>query len=235
MTAGFQLSLPGFDGPVEELPAVVSARQLALDEIPLASIPSQFLAAAGGSDKIDLDLAGEVLAATARLMLMKSVQLLAQPQTDEEDERVEGPRERDPALAGPTRALSERQGSRSYASVGRIDSVPRLSGTRPVRSLTQAWRAVIAREVDGPAHAAVPAFVRLEAAISRIIARVGHHAGTSFRKVLGRATREDAVMHFLATLELLRRGEVEAEQDELFGDIRLERANVDRERADRAG
>lgn len=234
MTAGFQLSLPGFEGPVDELPGAVSARQLALEEIPLASIPSQFLAVTGAGN-VDLDVAGEVLAATARLMLMKSVHLLSQPPTADQEETVGAVRERDPAFLTPALVLAGRQGSITYPSVGRVESVPRMSGTRPVQSLAEAWQAILTREADGRTRAAVPAFVRLEAAISRIISRLSRSAGVSFRKLLGRATREEAVMHFLATLELLRRGEAEAEQDALFGDIRLGRANDERERAERAG
>ena len=234
MTGDFQLSLPGFDGPVDALPAAVGARQLSLDVIPLASIPSQFLAATGG-EEVDLDLAGDVLAATARLMLMKSAQLLAQPPGALQDERVEEARECDLSLRSPTLALAGRQGAIAYPSVGRPESIPRISGSRSVRSLTDAWRAILTREADGPARAEVPAYVRLETAISRILSRLSERVGVSFRHLLGHATRQDVVMHFLATLELLRRGEVDAEQDELFGDIRIGPRRVSRERADRAG
>lgn len=233
MTAGFQLTLPGFDGPVDELPAVVSARQLALEEIPLASIPSQFLAIT--TDGVDLEIAGEVLAATARLMLMKSVQILAQPPDAEDDMRVAAREDPDPGLLAPVLVLAERQGFTAYPSVGRADGVPRISEARPVHTLAEAWQSVQAREADGRIRAHVPAFVRLEAAISRIISRLSRGAGLSFRSMLGHASRQDVVMHFLATLELLRRGEAAVEQDQVFGDIRIGRASVGRERADRAG
>jgi segregation and condensation protein A len=234
MTDGFQLSLPGFDGPIADLPSVVSARQLALDEIPLASIPSQFLASVRDGD-VDLSAAGEVLAATARLMLMKSVQLLARPEETEEDAGELPSRERDQSISGPSVLLGERQGKAAYPSVGRPDSVPRNAGSRPISGLVDAWRAMLARDTEGRARATVPAFVRLEVAISRIISRLSGGARLSFRRLIHGSSREDAVMHFLATLELVRRGDVHVEQAELFGDIGVQWTSEGRERSDRAG
>jgi segregation and condensation protein A len=234
MTGGFQLSLPGFDGPVDELPSVVTARQLALDDIPLASIPTQFLAAARDG-AIDLDLAGDVLAATARLMLMKSAHLLAQPQEQDDEPELAAAREKDPRLLEPAAALAARQGTMLYPSVGRSESVPRIAGTRPVSGLVDAWRGMRSRETEGRARASVPAFVRLEVAVSRIISRLGRGVRVSLNNMLGRATREEVVMHFLAALELARRGDIQVEQDTLFGDIHMGWTDGRRERADRAG
>jgi chromatin segregation and condensation protein Rec8/ScpA/Scc1 (kleisin family) len=42
-------------------------------------------------------------------------------------------------------------------------------------------------------------------------------------------------MHFLAALELARRGDIQVEQDTLFGDIHMGWTDGRRERADRAG
>lgn len=234
VTGGFQLSLPGFDGPVGDLPSLVSARQLALDEIALSSIPSQFLARTVDGD-VDLNQAGEVLSATARLMLMKSVYLLAQPGEDEEDDGPEPGRERDPRFFEPSLLLAQRQGSLLYPSAGRMESVPRKEVPRPVAGLVDAWRGMLARESVERVRAALPSFVRLEVAISRIISRLSTGGPISFRTLIGRSSREDAVMHFLAALELVRRGDAEAEQHELFGDIQVGWTRDGRERSDRAG
>lgn len=235
MSGGFQLSLPGFDGSLEELPSVVSTRQLALDDIPLASIPSQFLAATDAGD-VDLDVAGEVLAATARLMLMKSVHLLAQPVEEEEDDPgTHGPRQRDETMVAPALMLATRQNAVMYPSVGRAGSIPRKAGTRPVGGLADAWKAMLARERHADAAAAVPAFVRLEVAMGRIVTALTGRPRASLQRLLGRATRREAVMGFLAALELVRRNEVQVEQREPFGEITLGRTGDVREDTDRAG
>jgi chromatin segregation and condensation protein Rec8/ScpA/Scc1 (kleisin family) len=234
VSGGFQLSLPGFDGAVEDLPSIVSTRQLALDEISLAAIPSQFLAGTADGE-MDLDQAGEVLSATARLMWMKSVYLLARPTEEDEDTRSLPARERDPGILEPALLLAERQGSASYPSAGRLDSVPRQVGTRPATGLVDAWKGMLARETVQRVRAALPSFVRLEVAISRIISRLSSEGEISFRRLVGRASREDAVMHFLGALELVRRGDVQARQEELFGDIQVGWAHDSQETADRAG
>jgi segregation and condensation protein A len=237
MTEEFQLSLPGFDGAVGELTGLVSTKQIELDSIRIAQIPTQYLEAAGKSEmKLDLDVAGEVLAATARLMLMKSAHLLAQP--EEEAEEAPLPRERREPLAGlreTALALGTRQGAIAYPSVGRVESVQRLTGSRPVSGLADAWHSMLKHENENAARAAVPAFVRLEVAISRILSGIRGKIRVSFQRLLHRATREEVVMHFLATLELARRGEATVEQDDLFGEISVGRVDDSHERASRAG
>jgi chromatin segregation and condensation protein Rec8/ScpA/Scc1 (kleisin family) len=69
---------------------------------------------------------------------------------------------------------------------------------------------------------AVHSFVRLEATVSALIRRLHSGAKISLHLLLHGATKEDAVVHFVAVLELVRRRQAEATQTDLFGDITVE-------------
>jgi chromatin segregation and condensation protein Rec8/ScpA/Scc1 (kleisin family) len=71
---------------------------------------------------------------------------------------------------------------------------------------------------------AAPAFVRLEVAVSTIIRHLRSGRPVRLGRLLRGATRQDAVMHFLAVLELVRRRQATAEQPDLFADIMIERS-----------
>lgn len=234
----FQLSLPGFDGPVEVLPSLVASRQLALDQLQLAEIPAQFLAATRRQEEIDLDVAGEVLASVARLMFMKSVQLLAQP-VQETTDAEDGPPRHRTGDAGPVRAaalrLGELQGRESFPAPGRLDLVPRRTESRSPGLLLDAWRSIAERDARGVVRAVVPAFVKLEVAMSRMLRGLRGRGTLSFLGLVKGANRRDAVVHFLAALELVRRGQAVARQSGLFSDIALEWAEDAAERQSRAG
>jgi segregation and condensation protein A len=235
MTA-FQLSLPGFEGPVEALQPMVSARQLPLEELPLASIPAQFLAQTGSSTHFDLDLAGEVMSAVSRLMLMKSMHLLATPHLDEEEEHsVRVPGTELPSLRAAAARLSERQDRHAFASAGRMGLVPRTIEPRPARLLADSWAHIRDREERGVAHAVVPPFVRLEVAVRRIMHRIQAGRRSLLSNVIGSGSRRDAVMYFLAMLELVRTGRARAEQSATFAEIVIERAHTGDRQSSRAG
>jgi segregation and condensation protein A len=220
--AAFQLSLPGFDGPVGSLPPLVSSHKLALDEIALAEIPAQFLAETQRREVIDLELAGEIAATTARLLLMKSSQLLLEP-ADEEEEGFERGRDdgtRDLFREAALR-LSHEQGTELFPSTGRLDLIPRRLEPRPAGLLAESWQAMIKRMGVEAVRTAVPSFLRLETAISGLISRLRGGRAVALQHMFAGRGRRDVVIHFLAALELVRRGRASADQGELFGEITL--------------
>ncbi len=79
-----QLSLPGFEGSADAFLALVAQHKVAADEVPVADVTRQFLSHMTEMQHLNLQLAGELMAASARLMLMKSSQLLVQPDSDQD-------------------------------------------------------------------------------------------------------------------------------------------------------
>lgn len=237
MTCAFQLTLPGFEGPVAALPAFLAADTAALGTLPLAEIPTQYLRQKAGAESLDLQEAGEVLATAARLLLLKSALLLAMPGEEEEpDIPIAAERAHSAAARLAAEQLGVRQGRESVPAAGRLDAVARRREARPTALLGRAWQSIAAREMGTPAlRAAVPGFVRLEVAISRLLGGLTAGRPLALRDALRGARRRDAVMLFLATLEMARRGQVNVSQRDLFGDVLLESPHSAQIRGARAG
>ena len=68
----FQLRLPGFQGPIDELLRLTSQRKLDVGSVELVEVIDQFVHYLREEELVDLQLTGEFLAGSARLMAWKS-------------------------------------------------------------------------------------------------------------------------------------------------------------------
>lgn len=75
-------------------------------------------------------------------------------------------------------------------------------------------------------EAIVKKVVSLEEMMERLAERVKTSLKMSFRSFAGRAERAEMVVSFLALLELVRQGVMDAVQPERFGDISMESHDV---------
>lgn len=235
--APFQISLPGFDGTAPDLCDLVQQRKLPVGELPLAELTAQFAAHLAAVPEPDLDETGEFLRAAARLLLLKSAMLL--PQLVEETEVEEGP---SPARYGPSGVIPEavaelavRQGAESFPPLPRALLIERPVEPFSALLLRRAWSQMESRRGPEAMPVSAPPFVRLEVALSRLIRRLAGGAAISFRSLLRGVNRNDAVVHFLALLELIRRRQASVSQTGLFEDIAIERAEREAASRSRAG
>lgn len=219
----FQLRLPLFQGEVNDLVRLVTEHKLAVDDISIALVARQYVDHLHDADTLDLDDTGSFLAAAARLTALKSQRLLLQPIACDADADDVPERMVDPNRAlylAASRELALTEGQESIPPLSPPVSIERKSEPHPVSLLSAAWRAVENREAEPVIAVAVASFVRIETAVGKLIRRLRTSARVSFRQFLGaHAKRTDAVMSFLAVLELIRRREAVAKQVGLFGDI----------------
>ena len=224
--ADFQLRLPGFEGSLSALLGLVEHKLVTVADLALAEITAQYAAHIARAEPVDLERAGDFLCAAAHLMLVKSKLLLpdvaAVPERAEHPAATGSPWQR-AALQQAAQALVAQNSGESLPSPGRVPSLQRAEA-RPVGPLKRAWGAMQRR---GELHLAPPAFIRLEAALSSLIRYLRTGVRLSLEHLLRSASRPEAAMHFLAVLELVRRGEAVAEQCELFGDITLVQVRSD--------
>ena len=219
-----QLSLPGFEGSADAFLTLVAQHKLSANEVPVADVTRQFLVHMTETQHLNLHLAGELMAASARLMMMKSSQLLIQPD-DGEDEEVAGASAFDPSVrrqfVGAIDSLSSSEGQESFLPFAPPVEIERRSEPRSPHLLVRAWSEMAGRATHSERRVHVPSFVRLEAAVSGLIRAL--RAGTKllFRHVIRDSNQDDTVVHFMAMLELVRQGRVRVEQDGLFTDITM--------------
>lgn len=232
----FQLSLPSFEGPVDGLLRLVSQRKLAADAISLAEVTAQFLDFLQEETDLDLQVTGDFVASSARLLALKSAFLVAEPLEEEETGRVAAvghPLQR--ALQRSTAWLLDAADDESFAKRDRTDPIARPVIGRSPAALPRVWRDMLSRTGERSRVVALPSFVRLEVALSRLMRSVRSGTSLPFSILVQGTRREDVVVHFLAMLELVRRGQVTAQQQGLFDEIHLERVHDPANSASRAG
>jgi segregation and condensation protein A len=229
----FTLALPEFEGPLQLLLHLIESRQLDVLTVPLASVADAYVEHLARHPVNAVHLS-EFVAIAAQLIYLKSKRMLpTEPLpplpvgTDEPDEDelrrrlVEYRAMRDAAVA-----FGERDGAAPMMRrEPRESDLPEAPAQPiPVGALVAALEALAA--IPEP-KAPPPEVVAREITIGQQIDVLRRALARGGRVVLqsilaGCRTRTEAAVTFLATLELMRRREVTAQQDELFGPILVE-------------
>lgn len=242
------LQLPSFEGPLDLLLHFVRTKDVDIRSLPIAPICKKYLDFLRACEEIDLTLSSEWLAMAARLIYIKSCTLLPSRGLDEapgtesywpdvDDPRSELIRElmdRERLLAirkvVPGFQLREAQERATYTR--RIgpgidpDAPPTYDlGELGVYDLLDLYRRVlIKREQDRPFEVDVK-HLTLGDVIKEILARWLPKGVTRFFRALlpERFNLHDAVMTFLAVLELARVGRVKLVQEDPTDNLSVER------------
>jgi segregation and condensation protein A len=227
----YQVQLPVFEGPMDLLLHLIEEQKLDITKVSLAQVTQQYLDYLSRADSIDPSHLADFLVVAAKLIYIKSAVLLPQPALpDEEEEDVGDDLVRQLILykqfkevAGHLRALEE-QGNRAFVRIAPPVALPRTLDLEGVTldSLLQAVREAL--EVLPPAPpvngVVSPLVVTVDEKIALIRNRLARGGQVSFRQLIRRARgRVEVIVVFLAVLELIKRREVDARQETLFGDV----------------
>jgi segregation and condensation protein A len=233
--SAYRVRLDLFEGPLDLLLHLIKKNEVDITDIPIATITEQYLAYLDLMRDLSLDVAGEYLVMAATLMLIKSRMLLPSPEADEEEE---GP---DPR-AGLVRQLLEYQRYReaaeelrSRALLGRDvftrepgtvgfeieeDVAPNVRAT--LWDLLEAFRAALERAKPDPVHEVEIEPVSLRDRVRSLLGTLGIARSVTFDSLFDEnATRHFVIVTFLALLELMKIGAVDAVQEERFGSIMI--------------
>lgn len=240
-TEGYRVNTPVYEGPLDLLLQLIERAELDITTLALAQVTDQYLAhlrlmqqqdAAGQS-------AAEVsgfLVIAARLLQIKSAALLPRPSLQLAPEEEEDPGEalarqliqykRFKELAG---TLTEREaaGLRTYLRVApptvKVEARLDLTSTT-LKDLVSAAREIFFSKPDLPALSKVVAAPRvtIREKIRLIVGSLRDIRSTRFHSFLKRrGDRLEVIVTFLAMLELIKRHVVEANQEDIFGEIEL--------------
>lgn len=236
--AAEQLSLPlyrvrleVFEGPLDLLLHLIKKNEVQITDIPISVITEQYLQYLDLMRELRLDVAGEFLVMAATLMLIKSRMLL--PADEEADEDDEDPRAelvqqlreyqkyREAALALAERPLLQRD---VFVRPRDSEIAP---GPPPLRvelwDLVEALRQLLARRKPEPVHVVELEPVSLRACAERMLARLESQRNLQFEQLFEpQASRLEIVATFLALLELIRLGALQATQANREAPIEIE-------------
>ncbi len=235
---GYTVKTASFEGPLELLLNLVESRKLFINEISLAGVTDDFLAYARNLPKNDLAELTSFLSVAATLILVKSRSLLPGFVVTKEEEKDIADLESRLALYSIIREigaeLSEKYGTtiihtpperELFASVFAPD--PKLNQQILLQSVVDVLGRVPKEEVLPQVK--IRKIITIDEMLSSLSERIADAVSISFRAwqktvTVGddvEATRKNVIVSFLAMLELVRQGMMDAFQGIEFEDIEL--------------
>lgn len=237
----YKVATPVFEGPLDLLLHLIESAQLDITKLSLAQVTDQYLEHLRHLEEYRAEEVSSFLVIAAKLVQIKSEVLLPRP-----PEREEGEEDPGEALARQLIAykrfkqiadfLSEREerGLHTYirlAPPAKVEGKLDLDGINRY-DLANAARTifVLAKQIDPrPSLDSVVAApkITIRQKIGLIAERLRQRGPATFNVLLGDSpSRLDIVVTFLAMLELIKRHLVQVHQEQLFGEIELERAEI---------
>ena len=242
---GIPVKLPVFEGPLELLLHLIEKNKENINDIPIVEITAQYLEYIREMEKRDLDIMSEFLVMAAELLRIKSQMLL--PKEEKEEEEEEDPRQelvrrlleykmykyisyelRDMETDAACLLYREKSIPKEIAAYKEPVDVEELLGDLTLSRLHAVFRQVMKRREDkiDPIRSTFGKIEKEEVNLSQKIMDIQHyglkHRNFSFRTLLmEQADKMDVIVTFLGILELMKMGQIEIDQEELFEDIRI--------------
>jgi segregation and condensation protein A len=229
----FTVALPQFEGPLQLLLHLIESRQLDILTVPLASVADAYVEHLARTP-VDVANLSEFVSIAAQLIFLKSKRMLPTetlpplPEgTDEPDEDELRRRLIDyRALRDAAISLGQRDGTAPAMRREPRESDLPVAATEPlpVEVLVAALETLAAiPEPVAPPPEIVAREITIGQQIDLLRRAVARGRQVVLQAILARCrSRTEAAVTFLATLELIRRREVTARQDDLFGPILVE-------------
>ena len=234
----YPVRLSNFEGPLDLLIHLIKKNEVDIYDIPIVVISKQYLEYLDLMREIDLDVAGEFLVMAATLIHIKSRMLVPRVEAGVEgDEPEEDPRE---ALV--QRLLEHQRFKAAAEMLHECETVRSAQWTRPderveeiagapferelevdLFSLLQAFQAVLTRARNRQADVCLPAeAVSIEARMEEMLARLVKGGSCGFDELFADlSSRQEIIVTFLATLELIRTKLIRVLQARVCGPIRI--------------
>ena len=225
-----EIATPVFEGPLELLLVLAEREEIDVFQVPLASLTEAYLAEIAALEERDPVEMAEFLWLAARLLLLKSIRLLPGEALDDEEADLLGWEEDVRSRLLEYRAykemaekLMERAAADepSYPAPARQVEVEGQEEPIQVAALMAAFQAVLARVPPRPL-VYVGTRWTVEDKLMSLRQRLRQGSFDLVDVILGCADRLEAVITFVAVLEMLRRSEIRVRQERNFGRILVE-------------
>lgn len=239
---GYEVRTPVFEGPFDLLLHLILRSEVELFELSLSAIVDEYLTEIERMETLDLDVATEFLLIAATLVELKARRLLPDVTATDLDEELLRFEARDLLLARllECKTFKDVAGTLAVLMARSDRSLPRVAGPEePYRSLVpDPLDRITVRQLTAAARRALtpkpepridtdhvaPVRASVADAIVVVLDRLPTAVAVSFRTlVAGTTDRVEAVVRFLAVLELYKQGVVELDQAETFGDLQVVR------------
>ena len=234
----YPVRLTNFEGPLDLLLHLIRKNEVDIYDIPIVVISQQYLEYLDLMREIDLDVAGEFLVLAATLIHIKSRMLVPRVEAGGEG----GEPEEDPRAALVQRLLEHQRFKAAAEMLHECETVRSAQWTRPdermeeiagapferelevdLFSLLQAFQAVLARARNRRTSIPLPAErVSIETRMQEMFDRLVKSGSCGFEDLFADVScRQEIIVTFLATLELIRTRLIRVLQTRVCGPIRI--------------
>lgn len=228
----FELDIEGFQGPLALLLDLIERNKLPINDISLATVADEYIRYIESDERVPLKETAHFVVVAATLLLIKSRSLLPTlTLTKDEEADIRDLEHRLHLYAQVrriARVLRTRWTKRAYTSRHRPKRSAAFTPSPDITpaSLTEALTRTLAalpdtQKLTPKPTAHIERVLTLDAVIDSLSKRLQSAYSESFTHITGSVSRVEAIVHFLALLELVKRGSVAAEQPATFHDITI--------------
>jgi len=228
----YQVKLEKFEGPMELLLELIEKEELNITELSLAHVADQYLDYIKNNENINLGNLADFLTVASRLILIKSRTLLPMLKfTDDEEAEIKD----------LTKQLEEyKKFKEASARIGKMAEMKKICYSREsyagvkalfyppenfnVFDFKKYFLSVLAEIpiIEKLKEEYVGEVITLEQKINELQNSLRQRIEMSFSEITsGAVDKVDVIVSFLAMLEMIKQRIVEAEQMELFQDIKM--------------
>jgi len=226
----FTVRTQAYEGPLELILELIEKRKLLVNELSLAQVTDDYITHVRSGEHFPMEDAANFIGVAATLLLIKSRSLLPELElSHEEEEDVEDLKRRlmlYEKTRDAARELSRIFGRRVMVERGERAPEAVFAPSRDL-SLETLEAAVRAALITAEAEAKLPEarirpLVSIEEMMDTLRTRVERAMTLSFKEFTGdKKEKVEVIVSFLALLELVKMGSVEAAQHAAWGDIQI--------------
>lgn len=234
----YEVTTPVFEGPLDLLLQLITARQVEVTEVSLSDLVTEYLAYLELMRSFDLEVTSEFLVIAATLIQLKARRLLPDGSEVDLDDDLALAEERDRLLARLLACLTYKDvaavirhrmettadlvGRRAGPDPDVLPPAPELRITTDAFGLAAVADRLLSRRQEPDLDHLELDLPSVALAIEDARSRVARALELDFESLTGHCTRPmEVIAYFLAVLELTRWGLIVASQEELEGEIAL--------------
>jgi segregation and condensation protein A len=226
----FAVDTSAYKGPLEVLLDLIESRKLSISDISLASVSDNYLAYIESLPEMPLSETSQFVLVASTLLLIKSRSLLPLLELSQDERESVEELERRLAMLKSIRAASKllrkEFGKAPLLFPHKAPTKEPLfspSETTTQTILTAAKKLIhLLPKPQELANAVVAPVIALEEVIASLKTRLSQALKARWSEITRGASKYDAIVHFLAILELVRAGSASVTQDKLFSEITIE-------------
>ena len=239
-TTKYAIKIENFEGPLDLLCYLIDKNKMDISEVKIADITEQYLEYIKSSEELELEVASEFLVMATTLVLIKSKKLLPTQVEDEaeltEEELLQRIIEykKYKEISKVLKEMYADNKNRFYKMPDKIElKEQKFERTYESTVIPEVYSALLKKNTEkininakNIERIAITETVSVASKVKDIFRELIRNSRFVFSKLfsLNKCSKMEVITAFSGVLELTRRNKVEARQDELFGDIIIEKA-----------